>query len=222
MITPRQWLGLDDQHLVDCGPSHRLERQTATAFSAMQAAAQADGIDMQIASSYRDFNRQLHIWNAKWRGERPLLTIQETLVDPQTLNDEQKMHAILLWSALPGASRHHWGTDLDVYDKAAVEANGQALRLEQSEYKPGGPCFALACWLTEHAERFGFHLPYREYTGGVAPEPWHLSHASETADMIDITILRKQLSGAMLEGKHVILNNLPSIVTRYTLNKGTV
>ena len=34
--------------------------------------------------------------------------------------------AILLWSALPGASRHHWGTDFDVFDRAAVPPDYRA------------------------------------------------------------------------------------------------
>ena len=30
------------------------------------------------------------------------------------------MVGILEWSALPGASRHHWGSEFDVFDLAAL------------------------------------------------------------------------------------------------------
>ena len=47
------------------------------------------------------------------------------------------MAAILVWSALPGASRHHWGTDLDVFDRA-VQPPGEPLELLARHYEPGG------------------------------------------------------------------------------------
>ncbi len=34
--------------------------------------------------------------------------------------EAERVAAILVWSALPGASRHHWGTDCDVIDAAAL------------------------------------------------------------------------------------------------------
>ncbi|MCZ8486094.1 D-alanyl-D-alanine carboxypeptidase family protein [Vibrio lentus] len=33
----------------------------------------------------------------------------------QRSSEQQKLSAILRWSALPGASRHHWGCDFDVF-----------------------------------------------------------------------------------------------------------
>jgi len=40
---------------------------------ALRAAAQAQGIELAAASSFRDFERQLGIWNDKFLGRRALL-----------------------------------------------------------------------------------------------------------------------------------------------------
>jgi len=47
------------------------------------------------------------------------------------------VRAILHWSALPGASRHHWGTEIDVIDRAAL-ADGRKAQLIPAEYGADG------------------------------------------------------------------------------------
>ena len=84
----------------------------------MRAAAAADGIDLVAFSSFRDFDRQLAIWNGKFRGERPMQDRAGRPLDALALTPAERVAAILWWSALPGASRHHWGTDIDVMDAA--------------------------------------------------------------------------------------------------------
>lgn len=220
-LTDSQWLGKDDSLLVDCGGSHKLVPEVFAAFSIMQTAASEDGIDLQLVSCYRSFERQLSIWNRKWRGELPLYDIEDNLIDASSLDDNEKMHAILTWSALPGASRHHWGSDLDVYDKLRVEASGQPFNLIKTEYLENGPCYELASWLQNHAEDFGFTLPYLNFTGGVACEPWHLSFkpiADSVVKQLNLSVLAEALQQADLEGKHTVLNNLEEIFFRYTLN----
>ena len=70
----------------------------------------------------------------------------------------------MLWSALPGASRHHWGTDFDVYDKAKIESTGKKLELIPEEYEDNGPCALLSQWLFNNAEKFGFYFPIQNNT----------------------------------------------------------
>ncbi|SPY94009.1 D-alanyl-D-alanine carboxypeptidase [Proteus mirabilis] len=65
------------------------------------------------ASFIRSFERQLAIWNGKFEGTRPVLDAESQPIDIQTLSEGQRCEAILKWSALPGASRHHWGTEID-------------------------------------------------------------------------------------------------------------
>ena len=86
---------------------------------------------------------------------------------------------ILRFSALPGTSRHHWGTDLDVYDAGALEVAGVSLQLRPREYAGGGHQASLAEWLDHQVNAGtaeGFFRPYRSAHAGVAPEPWHLSY----------------------------------------------
>lgn len=221
--TSAQIMGLDTTLLAEGENGHFLQAQVLHAFKQMQTAAGKDGVDIQICSSFRNFERQLAIWNKKWRGHLPLFTLTGKELNHDALNEEEKIHAIMLWSALPGASRHHWGTDFDVYDKAAVESMQHDFQLVPSEYENGGPCANLSAWLQQHAQEYGFGLPYAKYVGGVAKEPWHLSFlqlASSIEQQFNISALRAQLEKADIDGKQSILALLPSLVSRYTFNKG--
>ena len=114
-VSEQAWLGQQNDYLVDAGNGHRLHRDVISPFLAMQDAAQKDGVDLQLVSSFRDFDRQTAIFNRKWTGQAQLLDINGNELPFASLSDDEKLHAILTWSALPGGSRHHWGTDIDVY-----------------------------------------------------------------------------------------------------------
>ena len=224
MISRLNLLGLNDSHVIECQFQHKLQPQVCEAFKKMQSAAQADGIDCQIVSAYRSFAQQLSIWQKKWAGEKILLDIDEKPLAFTSLSDNQKLHAILTWSALPGTSRHHWGTDLDVYDRFSIQQSAKPLQLVQSEYKDAnGPCFALNNWLDNYAADFGFSRPYQDYHGGVAAEPWHLSYCSlaeQGIETFDFGLLKQVLTEHNIGGLNVILDNLPNIYQRYVLNMG--
>lgn len=212
--------GADESHLINRDDGHRLDADTSRAFNIMQKAALNDGIDIQIVSSFRSLARQLSIWNAKWRGERTLYDLNGAALDPDRLSDNKKLEAILTWSALPGSSRHHWGTDLDVMDKQAVVDWGQAFELVPKEYAEGGPCHKLSCWLKGNVDQFGFIFPYKAYTGGVAAEPWHLSYApvsSSLSQQITHDFLYQVIKSLDIEGKNVVLKSLPMIIERFII-----
>jgi LAS superfamily LD-carboxypeptidase LdcB len=202
---------LDAQELTGRARTHLLQLESprcllhvavAGPFLALRAAAALEGIDLMPASSFRDFDRQCLIWNEKFRGDRPLLDRAGRELLAASLPIAERIEAILAWSALPGASRHHWGTDLDVYDAAALPADGRP-RLVPEEYREGGPFAQLDAWLACHAARFGFFRPYASERGGVAPEPWHISHARVAEDCLarlDAAVLREALSSVRLEG----------------------
>ncbi len=202
---------------------HRLHPDAYKAFCTMQEQALKEDINIALASSYRSEEQQLAIWNAKWQGERPLFNRDNQLVDPAMLSDIEKLHCILTFSALPGASRHHWGSDMDVYDKQAMEKANQSLQLVETEYQADGPCFKLYLWLQKHAADYGFYFPYEEDKGGIAKEPWHISYESvaEVA-MQELTLdkLAAKISQMSILGQSTILNNLDSVYHRYVLNQG--
>src|SRR5690606_24944631 len=109
-----------------------IHRDAGAALRGLRAAARADGIELEIVSAFRPFERQLTIWNEKYLGIRPLLDRHGNPLDASRLDERARVEAILVWSALPGASRHHWGTDIDVIDRSAVEASYRP-RLTRSE-----------------------------------------------------------------------------------------
>jgi LAS superfamily LD-carboxypeptidase LdcB len=139
------------------------------------------------------------------------------VLEAAALTAAERVAAILAWSAAPGASRHHWGTDLDVYDRAALP-RAYRLQLVPAEYAADGPFARLTTWLDENMLRFGFYRPYRIDRGGVQPEPWHLSHAPtacEASRRFRLATLRAAIVAGNIEGKAALLGRLPRIYDRY-------
>jgi len=191
--------------------------QAAAALRAMRAAAAAADIDLQPVSGFRDFDRQLAIWNGKFRGTRALLDAASRPLDAAALDAPQRVAAIMVWTALPGASRHHWGTDCDVIDRSAL-GPGATVELLPADYAPGGRYARLSQWLARHAHEYGFFLPYDRDRGGVQPEPWHLSYAPVAAPALaalDVPLLRAALDDAALEGRAAVIARLPEYFERY-------
>ena len=219
-LTARQLTGLDAPELVEAEPGRFLQPAVAAAYQAMQQAAAADGIALRIASGWRDFSRQQAIFKAKLYGERPVFDAAQQVIPLTGMSLAAKLHAIMLYSALPGASRHHWGTDLDVWDQAAVPAD-YVLQLSAAEYAPDGPFARLSAWLSQHAGRFGFFRPYRSFRGGVAVEPWHLSYrplASQYLQQLSLPVLQAAILQSELAKPDEIAVMLPELYQRYICN----
>lgn len=212
--------GRVDSHVVnitELGCSLHIE--AVTSMLAMRAAAQQSGIDLQIRSAFRDFDTQLLIWNRKWRRERPLLSRDSQPLDAATLSPDERLDAILTWSAIPGGSRHHWGTEFDLVDATAIPS-GYQVQLVPAEYASDGVFAKLNHWLNDNARRFGFYRPYGTDRGGVSPEPWHFSYAPvsmRAMELLSLSILRRVLEQSDIEGRPQILARLPEIYTRFLL-----
>ncbi len=210
--------GRSSEHVVPLpGGGCRLHPEAARAFLALQTAARGAGLELQAVSGFRDLARQLAIWNGKFRGERPVLDRRGRPVDMQALDEAGRVAAILVWSALPGASRHHWGSDFDVVDSATVPT-GEPPRLEAHDFAPAGRHARLSTWLDEHAAGFGFFRPYDVDRGGTSPEPWHLSYAPVAGPALAAMspgLLEEALSGVQIEGRATIGRLLPSLFGRY-------
>lgn len=194
-------------------------------FLCLQAEAARAGFDLQILSGFRSFQDQLSIWNRKARGERPVLDSRARPVDIAELTKKELVFAILRWSALPGASRHHWGTDLDVFD-AAARPEGYEIELIPEEVDPGGMFGPLHDWLDERLasdEAFGFFRPYDLDRDGVAPERWHLSFApvaEEYRTSLTLEVLEGTVENSEMELKAVVLEHLEEIFGRFVMNVG--
>lgn len=145
-------------------PSNRLPAQVQKAFDQMHDAALEDGINLSIVSGYRSYDRQQSIWNRKYnRYKKAGLTIDEIF------------NKIVEYSTVPGTSRHHWGTDLDIIDTNATYSGDV---LVPAKFHGDGPFCKMKVWMEKNASQFGFELVYTDNSNrtGFKYEPWHYSY----------------------------------------------
>lgn len=219
-MTPvqRLLLGLNEALLVDISPAHKLHPAIVKDWQALVLGANNDGIDLTIASAFRSFDRQQLIFNNKARGLRPVNDDNNQPIDINAITSSQLLKHILHWSALPGASRHHWGTDIDVYAPSMLT---QELQLEPWEYDAGGPMEKLGHWLDENLSRYGFYRPYRKFNGGVAREPWHISHIKQSQEIeksLNIQLLKETIQANDIGLKEEVLTMFDTIYNQYIIN----
>ena len=186
-------------------PGLYLHKETYTAFKAMYGAAHKDGIRLQIRSATRNFAAQKSIWDRKWTGETLIesgLNASVAFPDPAT-----RATMILKYSSMPGSSRHHWRTDMDLnaFDNSWFES-GNGLRIYQ--------------WLSAHAHEFGFCQPYsakgdaRPY--GYEEERWHWSYMPISQPLTQMAA--DSLKDSMIKGfEGAEVASKLKIVERYVL-----
>lgn len=219
-MNPLALTGQIQTHLVEFAPNRLLHKGVIADFTGLQSAAKQQGFTLHIASAFRSFERQLMIWNNKYSGVTKILDKDEKPIDINKVTEEEKLFQLLHWSALPSASRHHWGTDIDVYDPTLLPKN-QTLQLQKSEYVAGGYFSELTDWLNQHCQQFGFYRPYQCYQGGVAEEPWHISYfplADEYLKQLDLSLITECMMDNDIFGKSLILEQLPYIYKQYISN----
>lgn len=148
----------EQENFVEIAPEHiipqikmYLRKETYDAFLRMAEAAQKDKINLKIASAARNFNYQKTLWERKWNNFL-------------YLSERERFQKILEYSAAPGTSRHHWGTDIDINSaEPAYFDFGQG----NKEY----------IWLAINAPFFGFCQTYNAgRTNGYHEEKWHWSY----------------------------------------------
>ncbi len=155
------------------GEGFQLKKEAHDAFVAMKKAAYNDGIDLKPVSSYRSFERQRSIFERKFQrytddnGMKPLAAIDK----------------IIEYSTIPGTSRHHWGTDIDIVD-GYRKVEGDVLVPEK--FAEGEPYADFKKWMDENSKAYDFHLVYTDTPGrrGFKYEPWHFSYAPISIPML--------------------------------------
>jgi len=185
--TNPELFGLTDTHLTRESQWLSLSIEAMKAFKELQSLAKDEGIDLQPVSSFRSFKEQKAIWNAKVLGNKPVLNDECVEVDRSSCSQKEWIYSILRWSAFPGLSRHHWGTELDVYDKSYFIKNPEyKIQLIPNEYELNGPFEKLGQFLDKHLENTDFFRPYSKDQGGVAVEPWHISYRPLSEGNLDL------------------------------------
>ena len=141
-----------------------MRREAYEAFLEMHQAALADGHRLVILSATRPFDHQKRIWENKWTGQQVL---HGGIVATDIADPVERAREILRFSAMPGTSRHHWGTDID-------------LNSLQNDYFRHGEGREIYRWLHDNAPSFGFCQPYTAHgerrRGGYEEEKWHWSY----------------------------------------------
>ncbi|WP_350285209.1 M15 family metallopeptidase [uncultured Croceitalea sp.] len=155
------------------GEGINLRKEAHDAFVEMKKAAYSAGFDIKMISSYRNFYRQEAIWDRKY-----IRYTEEDGMEPINAIDK-----IIEYSTIPGTSRHHWGTDIDIID-GYPKVSGDVLVPEK--FEAGGPFEAFKKWLDENSEKFGFYLVYTDdyFRKGFKYEPWHYSYAPLSKPML--------------------------------------
>ena len=223
-LNPLELTGRAATHIREAlAPGVRLHAGAIDAVNTLREAAARAGHELEIVSSFRDFPRQSGIWNRKFRGEQTVFDRAGRPLDVAAMSGPERVRAILIWSALPGASRHHWGSDFDVVDRAAVLPDYRP-ELTVAEYTGSGPFVRLSEWLAANLGNHGFFRPYRTDRGGVSPEPWHLSYtpvSEPTLQALTLDVLTEAIEGSDLEGREHVLAQLPEIYDRYVVSIDT-
>lgn len=223
ILTNAQLTGKSRTHLVKLpyphSQNHFLQPQAMKAFQALQKSAVKNNFNLQPASSFRDFQRQQMIWNGKFNGERKVHDDNGNALNLTALSDWEKCQAILRWSALPGASRHHWGTEVDIFDSDLLPVN-QSLQLEPWEYEKGGYFFELSQWMQENLARFDFALPFSALADEIkiGREPWHISYlplAEMAQRQFSADCLNWAWEGELIAGKSVLVEHFAQIFREF-------
>lgn len=200
-----------------------VHRDVVRPLRALREDAGAAGFDLRVLSGFRGFDRQRSIWNRKAAGELAVLDSDAAPLDIRALGPRELVFAILRWSALPGASRHHWGTDVDVFD-AAARPERYEIELVPEEVEAGGMFAPLHDWLDTRmsaGEAHGFFRPYDRDRGGVATERWHLSHGPVAATYereLTAERLRAVVAAEDIALKDTVLEHLEEIWHRFVVN----
>jgi LAS superfamily LD-carboxypeptidase LdcB len=141
-----------------------LRSEAYEAFMKMYTAALEEGVQLIIVSATRNFESQKYIWEKKWGGK--------TLVEGENLaksvsDPVERAKIILRFSSMPGTSRHHWGTDID-------------LNALKNDYFSTGEGEKIYTWLRENASDYGFCQTYTPKnsarSSGYEEEKWHWSY----------------------------------------------
>lgn len=154
------------------GNGFKLRKEAQVQFDLMKNAAQKAGFNIYVVSSYRSYAHQNGIWERKYNANRKA-----------GLSPTKSIEKIIEYSTIPGTSRHHWGTDLDIIDSTKGIPNNP---LSEAHFNEGGRMRKFKLWLDENSEKFGFYLVYTNAPNrkGFSYEPWHFSYKPLSLKML--------------------------------------
>ena len=127
----------------------------------MMQAAQNDGVSLVIRSPYRDYERQIYLFNRK---------IKNYMKSKMSYLESYRTTAQAV--TVPGASEHQVGLALDITSDTYTTLTEGFADTEAGE------------WLENHSYEYGFILRYpdgKEDITGISFEPWHFRYVGKNA-----------------------------------------
>ncbi len=136
------------------GKQYKLQTEAYDALQIMIKDAKKDGVHIKVISGYRSFEHQKRIWNRKFDKFRK-----------QGFSVKKSIQKVSEYTAIPGTSRHHWGTDVDLTDKYTNGLNNKARKKFNQ-------------WMYNNAHKYGFYIAYtnNKFRKGYKYESWHFSY----------------------------------------------
>ncbi|RMA57774.1 M15 family metallopeptidase [Ulvibacter antarcticus] len=172
-FTRDQLIGKGNKDIVGNTYTSKMQKDTSEAFQKMKLAASEENIQIEVVSAYRSFQRQKEIYEGKYKK-----------FTKQGLSPMAAIEKIIEYSTIPGTSRHHWGTDIDIIDANAKPRPASVLQPQL--FHGDGPFCKLKDWLTKNAATYGFYEVYTDNANrkGFKYEPWHFSYAPVSIPML--------------------------------------
>jgi len=144
-------------------PKQYLRTEALQHFMKMADDAKKESVNLFILSSTRNFDEQKQIWEDKWTGKTFVNNKNLALIKDTVLRAKE----IMKYSSMPSASRHHWGTDVDLDNFT-------------NSYFDHGEGLKVYNWLVKNAHKYGFCNPYNSkgngHRTGYEEERWHWSY----------------------------------------------
>jgi D-alanyl-D-alanine carboxypeptidase len=143
---------------------HSLQEAAMSAWLALQSAARAGGVDLELVSAYRSVDRQRQIFLRELRRMGVQSTGGDYGAEAIASGEADRwIDEVLRYSSIPGFSKHHSGYTVDISDPS----QGRAF----TDFRQT----AGFAWISAHnylnAKRFGFIPSYPDGAVGQGPEP---------------------------------------------------
>ena len=171
-FTRNQLIGKGNADIVGDSYTSKMNIKTKEAFNRMKTAAAKENIKIEVVSAFRSFQRQKEIFEGKYKR-----------FTSEGLTPDKAIEKIIEYSTIPGTSRHHWGTDLDIID---ANAPRPANVLMPENFHGNGPYCKIKEWMDKNSEKFDFFEVYTDNGNrkGFKYEPWHFSYAPVSISML--------------------------------------
>jgi LAS superfamily LD-carboxypeptidase LdcB len=168
-----QLIGKENSAIIGDTYTSKMHKEAKVAFEKMKVAALKDGINIEVVSAYRSFQKQKSIFENKYK-----------IFTQEGLTPIEAVEKIIEYSTIPGTSRHHWGTDIDIIDANYPKPKSV---LKEGNFYDNGPYCKLKEWMDRHSEFYGFYEVYTKNPKrkGFKYEPWHFSYAPVSIPMLE-------------------------------------